>query len=363
MPRSTKLLIYICLAMLSLSSQQVEVYARPAVPALYVFGDSLVDSGNGGSSVAYSLPYGRDFDTHRATGRFTNGRQVTDFLARYLKLGAYPPPFRANNLNAVTNPGLNFAIAGCGLRIETARRLVNVGASVETQVSAFISDAFPVLENNLGFRDSVAQHMRESIFFIWIGSNDWAVLAQDILSIGNEQPDLNDLSHSNTRDLLMLLEEQIERLYNIGARRFIIPQLHALGCTPLIMPTESSCYTPLNNAVQYYNTQLSALLKRYFYGDNKQLSGAQVLHPSFFKVTEDLVLNPQNDHDMVLQGKGPCITSRGVCADGDNYIFWDEEHFSQQVYRTLARIVWRASHKKKTWLIENCQDLLKAPVS
>lgn len=54
------------------------------VPALFVIGDSSVDSGTnnflGTLARADRLPYGRDFDTHRPTGRFSNGKIPVDFL-------------------------------------------------------------------------------------------------------------------------------------------------------------------------------------------------------------------------------------------------------------------------------------------
>jgi len=50
--------------------------AQPA-RAFFVFGDSLVDSGNNDflatTARADAPPYGIDFPTHRPTGRFSNG--------------------------------------------------------------------------------------------------------------------------------------------------------------------------------------------------------------------------------------------------------------------------------------------------
>lgn len=49
-----------------------------------MFGDSTVDSGNNNYIVtpfkANFPPYGIDFVNHVPTGRFTNGRLVTDFV-------------------------------------------------------------------------------------------------------------------------------------------------------------------------------------------------------------------------------------------------------------------------------------------
>lgn len=59
----------------------------PPVPALFVLGDSSVDSGTnnflGTFARADHPPYGRDFDTHSPTGRFSNGRIPVDYLGEF----------------------------------------------------------------------------------------------------------------------------------------------------------------------------------------------------------------------------------------------------------------------------------------
>lgn len=58
-------------------------HGDPLVPALIIFGDSVVDVGNNNNRTtlikANFPPYGRDFVTHRPTGRFCNGKLATDF--------------------------------------------------------------------------------------------------------------------------------------------------------------------------------------------------------------------------------------------------------------------------------------------
>lgn len=55
----------------------------PLVPALCIFGDSVVDVGNNNNLQtlikANFPPYGRDFVNHKPTGRFCNGKLATDF--------------------------------------------------------------------------------------------------------------------------------------------------------------------------------------------------------------------------------------------------------------------------------------------
>lgn len=58
--------------------------SRPPVPALFVIGDSTADCGTNNFLLTLAradrLPYGRDFDTHQPTGRFSNGRIPVDYL-------------------------------------------------------------------------------------------------------------------------------------------------------------------------------------------------------------------------------------------------------------------------------------------
>jgi hypothetical protein len=59
--------------------------AEAAVPALFVFGDSLVDDGNNNALAsalvkANYFPYGLDFLGGAPTGRFCNGKTVIDAL-------------------------------------------------------------------------------------------------------------------------------------------------------------------------------------------------------------------------------------------------------------------------------------------
>lgn len=56
-----------------------------AARAFFVFGDSLVDNGNNNylatTARADSPPYGIDTPNGRPTGRFSNGRNIPDFIS------------------------------------------------------------------------------------------------------------------------------------------------------------------------------------------------------------------------------------------------------------------------------------------
>ena len=71
---------------LSSATNSFESYDTKKFPALYVFGDSLIDCGNNNhlpSGGADYLPYGIDFmGGNKPTGRATNGKTVADFLGK-----------------------------------------------------------------------------------------------------------------------------------------------------------------------------------------------------------------------------------------------------------------------------------------
>ena len=59
---------------------------EPLVPALFIFGDSLVDNGNNNAILTLARanyrPYGIDFP-QGTTGRFTNGHTYVDVLGMF----------------------------------------------------------------------------------------------------------------------------------------------------------------------------------------------------------------------------------------------------------------------------------------
>lgn len=79
------LLLFFLLVRIGFYGQTVDA-KTPPVPALIVFGDSIVDPGNNnklGTLVKCNFPpYGKDFTQHIPTGRFCNGKIPSDLLGR-----------------------------------------------------------------------------------------------------------------------------------------------------------------------------------------------------------------------------------------------------------------------------------------
>lgn len=104
--------------------------AKAKVPAIIVFGDSSVDSGNNNqlSTVLKSnfQPYGRDFYGGRPTGRFCNGRIPPDFISEAFGLKPFVPAYLdpMYNISDFVD-GVNFASAGTGYDTATSDVLVS----------------------------------------------------------------------------------------------------------------------------------------------------------------------------------------------------------------------------------------------
>ncbi|KAJ9675064.1 hypothetical protein PVL29_024138 [Vitis rotundifolia] len=75
----------------------VKLPDNETVPALIVFGDSIVDPGNNNHLVSVAKcnfpPYGRDFSGGIPTGRFSNGKIPSDFIAEELGIKELVPAY------------------------------------------------------------------------------------------------------------------------------------------------------------------------------------------------------------------------------------------------------------------------------
>ena len=114
--------------------QIAHTYAR--VPAIIVFGDSTVDSGNNNqmSTLLKSnfQPYGRDFFGGQPTGRFCNGRLPTDFISEAFGIKPVIPAYLDPSYDIREfATGVCFASAGTGYDNATSDVLVSHTLTLE----------------------------------------------------------------------------------------------------------------------------------------------------------------------------------------------------------------------------------------
>ncbi|KAH9302867.1 hypothetical protein KI387_014450, partial [Taxus chinensis] len=146
----------------------------PLVPALYIFGDSTIDPGNNDEIMticrANFHPYGQDFPGGKATGRFTNGKLVTDMLSGFLGLpdelpGNLDPEFTGQKLLT----GASFGSAGAGIDDSTSLPLGTI--SLGMQMENFRSYR-QNLEDMIG-EEGASKIISGALFAISMGTNDF----------------------------------------------------------------------------------------------------------------------------------------------------------------------------------------------
>ncbi|KAK8944516.1 GDSL esterase/lipase EXL3 [Platanthera zijinensis] len=98
---------------------QIIESSTPIVPAVILFGDSIVDPGNNNDMVTLAKgnfpPYGRDFIGHVPTGRFSNGKIPGDLIASSLGVKETVPAYVGQNLgDEDLLTGVSFASGASG---------------------------------------------------------------------------------------------------------------------------------------------------------------------------------------------------------------------------------------------------------
>ncbi|XP_010257136.1 PREDICTED: GDSL esterase/lipase At2g40250-like [Nelumbo nucifera] len=331
----------------------VPLNAAPSkISAVYAFGDSTLDPGNnnhlGTLFRGDHPPYGRDFPGQIATGRFTDGRLMTDFTVSSLGikdlLPAYLDP-RVSNLDLLT--GVSFASAGTGIDDLTAT-ISNV-AHMSTQLHYF-EQCLARMQSTVG-REAASRIVEDALFAIGIGTNDMIFNFYDLPTRRGQfsLPAYHDF-------LLHNLESFVMRLYSMGARRFSISGLPPIGCLPVqetagsILPIPGGhmlqrvCNDAENQDSQAYNAKLQALVLRL----QATLPGTRFAYVDIYNPLLDMITNP-GKYGFVETRRGCCGTglvemggmcnaATPVCPDPSKFVFWDAVHPTQTTYQILANI-------------------------
>ncbi|KAK1304733.1 GDSL esterase/lipase [Acorus calamus] len=233
--------------------------------ASFVFGDSLVDAGNNDYlftlSKADSPPYGIDFAASggRPTGRFTNGRTISDIIGQAMGEKGFPPPFLAPTTSGDTLfGGVNYASGASGILDETGSLFIG-RVPLSTQISYFEqSRAYMV---GMVGQNATDEFLKGSVFSITTGSNDILnYMEPSIPFLGQEK-----VSHTMFQDYMISnLTLHLKRLNELGARRFVVVGVGPLGCIPYVralklLPDET-CSSVANRLTQGYNMKLRRML-------------------------------------------------------------------------------------------------------
>ncbi|KAL1224758.1 GDSL esterase/lipase [Cardamine amara subsp. amara] len=307
--------------------------ADPIAPCYFIFGDSLVDSGNNNrlSSLARAdyFPYGIDFQ-FGPTGRFCNGKTTVDVITELLGFDDYITPYAEARGEDILR-GVNYASAAAGIREETGRQL---GARITFagQVANHVNTVSQVV-NILGDENEAANYLSKCIYSIGLGSNDYLnnYFMPLYYSTGSQySPD------SFANDLINRYTEQLRIMYNNGARKFALIGIGAIGCSPNELAQNSrdgtTCDERINSANRIFNSKLVSLVD-YF---NQNTPDAKFTYINAYGIFQDMVANAGRHGFRVTNagccgvgrnnGQITCLPGQAPCLNRDEFVFWDAFH-------------------------------------
>ncbi|CAH2050334.1 unnamed protein product [Thlaspi arvense] len=179
---STALIFSLLLVLFGVAQAVIRLPPNITFPAVFVFGDSIVDTGNNNNlktiAKANHPPYGKDFMGGKPTGRFSNGRVTADFIAEELGIKELLP--------AYLDP------SQLDLFKEYTAKLKGLVGGERTST---------ILNN--------------SVFLVVAGSND---LANTYFTLRREQYDVP----SYVDLIVRLASDFVKELYGLGARRIAV---------------------------------------------------------------------------------------------------------------------------------------------
>ncbi|WCJ27965.1 GDSL lipase [Euphorbia peplus] len=344
------LLVFVLAHLVITATSQIHIESPPTkhVP-LFIFGDSLFDVGNNNylknAGKANFFPYGESFFNY-STGRFSDGRLIPDFIAEYLNLPRFVPPYLCPQNRNYTN-GVNFASAGANALMETFK-----GSTIhlKSQVRNFKKVAMQ-LRQRLGAktRDKL---LSKAIFLISIGINDYSRQ----LSINSSCFDALVCKKEYVKMVASNVSALLQEIQEHGGRKFVVTNVAPLGCLPNMRALNNGeCLNKVSSVVKMHNTQLELNLKSL----QLQLQDFQYVYFNLHDSLTQRIHSPSsygfNEVKAACCGAGRCrgmgnCGGKGgkekyeLCKDPSKYLFFDG-HPTQKANKQLAQLLWSGNDK------------------
>ncbi|MEB3200033.1 MAG: SGNH/GDSL hydrolase family protein [Synechococcaceae cyanobacterium] len=281
---------------------------------LYVFGDSLSDSGNSGAN-----SFGLFTPPPYAQNRFTNGPVAVEYLWEKFNPGN-------NNFKPSLLGGTNFAIGGA-----------STGLSNQLETGQFPGPPLNALYANKGNAwqlDNLGQPSFDpatSLFMLWLFPNDPLVFQ----STGGNSVG----TYSGTPGGPIQFEQipalavdniigSLQELVGKGARKFFVVNSPDLGTTPLFANTPNQAV--MTDLSSDFNALLESSLASY-------ASATPQVSIRTFKVDQllnSVIANPSAYG--FTNVSSPCFTMLTVCPNPNDYLFWDQLHPTTKAHGYLA---------------------------
>ncbi|VVA97656.1 unnamed protein product [Arabis nemorensis] len=309
------------------------------VPALIVFGDSIMDTGNNNDIPTLLKsnfpPYGRDFPDGIPTGRFSDGKVPSDLIADKLGIAKTLPPYLGSNIkpNDLLK-GVIFASGGSGYDPLTSTLLSVVSMSDQL---IYFQEYISKIKQHFG-EEKVKFMLEKSVFLVVSSSND---LAETYLVRSIEFD-----RDSYAEYLAELASKFIKELSQLGAKNIGVFSGVPVGCVPaqrtLFGGIRRKCFEDLNNMALHFNAKLSSNLDAL----QKELP-SKLIFIDVYETLLDIINNPAN-YGFEVADKGCCGTGKFelvvlcnkftpfTCSDASTHVFFDAYHPSEKAYQIIT---------------------------
>ncbi|KAH9614023.1 hypothetical protein KSS87_017479 [Heliosperma pusillum] len=314
------------------------------VPALFMFGDSLADVGNNNhlplSIEKADFPHnGIDFPSSKPTGRFSNGKNAADFLAEKLGLPSCSPYLllmhtKSNNFSN----GVSFASGGAGI-FDADDQLLSIPMNKQIEYYAAVQGTIMQQTGQAKATDFLSK----SIFAIVIGSND--ILGY----FGSSSKKMKKTTPQEyVASMVQTIKGQLKKIYDIGARKFVIIGVASVGCSPAqrARSKTEACNEEANIWASKYNQGLLSVLQEF----KTELQGFQYSYFNTYDVLLNLIQQPATygfkEPKTACCGLGnlnaqvPCIPISNLCTNRSDHVFWDFYHPTEAADRLFMDIAF-----------------------
>lgn len=269
---------------------------------IFVFGDSLSDSGNSFALTFGAIPPVPPY----VGGRFSNGSVAVEYLAE--DLGLILDPYDDNGI------GNNFAVGGAK---------TGTGNSNNDDIALLLPEiTLPGLSEQIDkYQASLGNERADSdaLYVVWAGPNDFldylggSVPADPAVSIENGVD-------NNVRN--------VTRLIDLGAENIVVPNMPSLGRLPFSVEFQDEA-TAITIA---YNGGLSLAL------DNLDLenesTSMQITEVDLFTANETIAANPEQFG--LSNVTDPLLLSGLDLTQTTGFFFWDIFHPTTEAHALFA---------------------------
>lgn len=264
---------------------------------IYIFGDSLSDTGNTRATVPLgSLGPIAALAGYGPNGRFSNGILWHEYLSQSLGL----PTSRS------TAGGNNFAYGGARINNDSG-----VSTGVLNQYNQYLG------------RVGSAGFDADALYIAWAGGNDM----RDLVGAANPLLAIT----ATIANLQFMLTDMITR----GATTLLIPNLPNLGSIPEF--ASGALSSAGSEVSMLWNSTLEYMLI-----DLAKQTTAQIYMLDVFNIFDSILANPAaegftNTTDECRSVTGGLFASERSCANASRYVFWDEIHPTTAAHGVLGR--------------------------